>query len=84
MRAWLDTQVFRKVRLIVPRILGVDIPKEKRIDASLCYIYGIGQTLASRILETAGIEPNKRAKNVTEEEVLKITAMCLVDAIQSS
>ena len=59
----------------MPRILGVDIPKEKRIDASLCYIYGIGQTLASRILKTTGIEPNKRAKNVTEEEVLKITAL---------
>lgn len=59
----------------MPRILGVDIPKEKRIETSLCYIYGIAKTLANRTLKVAGVDPNKRAKNLTEEEVSKITAV---------
>lgn len=58
----------------MPRILGIDIPKEKRIEISLCYLYGIGRTLANKILQEVGVEPNKRAKNLTEEEVSKITA----------
>jgi small subunit ribosomal protein S13 len=57
----------------MPRILGVDIPKDKRIEISLGYIYGIGRSLANRILSSAGVDPNKRAKNLTEEEVSRIT-----------
>jgi len=56
----------------VPRILGVDIPKEKRIDISLTYIYGIGRTLAKRILTTAQIDGQRRAKELTDEEVHKL------------
>lgn len=58
----------------MPRILGVDIPKEKRIEIALCYLYGIGRTLSNRILKEAGIDPNKRAKDLNEEEVSHITA----------
>lgn len=58
----------------MPRILGIDIPKEKRIEISLCYLYGIGRALANKILQEVGVDPNKRAKNLTEEEVSKITA----------
>lgn len=58
----------------MPRILGIDLPKEKRIEISLCYLYGIGRELSNKILNAAGIDPNKRAKNLTEEEVSKITA----------
>lgn len=58
----------------MPRILGIDIPKEKRIEISLCYLYGIGRTLSNKILKEVGVDPNKRAKNLTEEEVSKITA----------
>ena len=59
----------------MPRILGVDIPKEKRIEIALCYIYGISRTLANRILKTAEVDPNKRAKNLTEDEVSRIATV---------
>jgi len=49
----------------MPRLLGVEIPAEKRIEASLTYIYGIGLSTARRILEQTNIDPNLRAKNLT-------------------
>ncbi len=57
----------------MPRILGVDLPKEKRIDVSLTYLYGIGPHLSKKVLEDAGIPVDKRAKDLSEEEVSKIT-----------
>lgn len=57
----------------MPRILGVDIPKEKRIEIALTYLYGVGRVLSNRILKEAGISPDKRAKDLTEEEVSRIT-----------
>ena len=57
----------------MPRILGVDIPKEKRIEIALTYLYGIGRVLSNRILVEAKISPDKRAKDLTEEEVSRIT-----------
>lgn len=59
----------------MPRIVGVDIPKEKRIDISLRYIYGIGPTTAREVLEKVNIDPAKRAKDLTEEEISKISAV---------
>ena len=59
----------------MPRILGVDIPKEKRIDISLAYLYGIGRPLAARIVKEANVSGAKRAKDLTEEEVSAITAI---------
>ncbi|MFH0877756.1 MAG: 30S ribosomal protein S13 [Candidatus Omnitrophota bacterium] len=59
----------------MPRLLGVDIPKEKRIDASLRYLYGIGWTTSRRVLKEAGIDAAKRAKDLSEEEVSRITAV---------
>ncbi|HCJ12593.1 MAG: 30S ribosomal protein S13 [Verrucomicrobia bacterium GWF2_51_19] len=56
----------------MPRILGVDIPKEKKIEYSLRYIYGIGPTRAKELLEDADIDPNKRAHELSEEELNKI------------
>lgn len=58
----------------MPRILGVDIPKEKRIDIALTYLYGIGRTLSNKILAATGIAPNRRAKDLTDEETAKIAA----------
>jgi hypothetical protein len=49
----------------MPRLLGVEIPADKRIEASLTYIYGIGLSTAKRILEQTNIDPNLRAKNLT-------------------
>ncbi|HOW35973.1 MAG TPA: 30S ribosomal protein S13 [Candidatus Omnitrophota bacterium] len=59
----------------MPRVLGIDLPKEKRIEAALPYIYGIGPALARKILTDAGIDFNKRAKDLSEEEVSKITSI---------
>ena len=59
----------------MPRILGIDLPREKRIEASLPYIYGIGPTLTRRILEEAKVDPNRRAKDLSDEEVSVITSI---------
>jgi small subunit ribosomal protein S13 len=59
----------------MPRILGVDIPKDKRIDVSLRYLYGIGAVTSALILKEAGIDPAKRAKELSEDEVSRITAV---------
>ena len=59
----------------MPRILGIDLPKEKRIEASLPYIYGIGPTITRKILEEAKIDPNRRAKDLSDEEVSMITSI---------
>ena len=59
----------------MPRILGVDLPKEKRIEAALPYLYGIGKKNGLKIIEQAHIDKNKRAKDLTEEEVSKLTAI---------
>jgi len=53
----------------MPRLLGVEIPGDKRIEASLPYIYGIGPSLAKKVLEHANIDPNTRAKNLSPEQV---------------
>jgi len=63
----------------MPRITGVDIPKEKRIEFALTYIYGIGQTSANKILRVAHISPDKRAKDLSDEEVSKITSIIQKD-----
>ncbi len=54
------------------RILGINIPENKRIEISLSYIYGIGVKNSAKILDAAGIDPNKKAKELTAEEVNKI------------
>ena len=50
------------------RIAGVDLPKDKRIEIGLTYVYGIGRTSAKQILEMTGIDPSKRVKDLTESE----------------
>ena len=54
------------------RIAGVDLPRDKRIEVGLTYIYGIGQTTADRILKDSGVNPDTRCKDLTDEEVKKI------------
>jgi len=54
------------------RIAGVDLPRNKRMEVALTYVYGIGRTTAKQILEKAGIDPNKRTDNLEEAEVRKI------------
>ena len=50
------------------RIVGVDLPKDKRVEIGLTYIYGIGRTTAKKILKDTGINPSTRVKNLTEAE----------------
>ena len=54
------------------RIAGVDLPRDKRVEIGLTYIYGIGKTSAKAILEEAGINPDTRVRDLTEEEAGKI------------
>ena len=54
------------------RIAGVDIPRDKRIEVALTYIYGIGKTFSKLITAEAGIDPNKRTNALTDEEIAKI------------
>jgi len=58
----------------MPRVCGVDIPKEKRIEISLTYIHGVGRTVSNEILIATGIDPNRRAKDLSEEEIAKLTS----------
>ena len=57
------------------RIAGVDLPKDKRVESGLQYIYGIGQTLAKRVLKDAGVDANRRVKDLSENEVHAIAAI---------
>ncbi|MCI6044393.1 30S ribosomal protein S13 [bacterium] len=57
------------------RIAGVDLPREKRIEIGLTYIYGIGRTSANRILKEANVDPNTRVRDITDEEVKRISAV---------
>lgn len=63
----------------MPRIAGVDLPREKRIEAALTYIHGIGFSTSRVILSAAGVNPDARAKDLTEEEVSRISAVIQKD-----
>ena len=54
------------------RIAGVDLPKEKRVEIGLTYVYGIGRTSSNKILAEAGVNPDTRVKDLTDEEVNSI------------
>jgi small subunit ribosomal protein S13 len=54
------------------RISGVDLPRQKRVEVALTYIYGIGSTRSGRLLEQAGIDPSVRVKDLSEEETSRI------------
>ena len=54
------------------RIAGVDLPREKRVEIGLTYIYGIGRTRSNKILAEAGVNPDTRVKDLTEDEVIKL------------
>lgn len=56
----------------MPRVLGVHIPDEKKIEIALTYVYGIGKTLAKEILKQANISLDKKAKDLTQDELNKI------------
>ncbi len=54
------------------RIAGVDIPREKRVEVSLTYIFGIGRTTSNRVLSATGIDPNTRVRELTDDEIARL------------
>ena len=56
----------------MPRIAGIDLPRGKRIEIGLTYIYGIGRTSSDKILKMSGVNPDTEVKDLTEEEVSKL------------
>jgi small subunit ribosomal protein S13 len=56
----------------VARIVGVDLPRDKRLEVGLTYIFGIGSSRASIICEHSGVDPNTKVRDLTDDEVLKI------------
>ena len=54
------------------RIAGVDLPREKRVEIGLTYIYGIGRVVSNRLLNEAGVSPDTRVKDLTDDEVARI------------
>ncbi len=54
------------------RIAGIDLPREKRVEIGLTYVFGIGRSSAAKILEETGVNPDTRVKDLTEEEVNKL------------
>ena len=57
------------------RIAGVDLPREKRVEIGLTYIYGIGRASSNRILEAANVDPSTRVRDLTDDEVKRISAV---------
>ena len=63
------------------RIAGIDLPREKRIEIALTYIYGIGRTSATKILAEAGVNPDIRVKNLSEEDETKLREVIARDYV---
>ena len=63
------------------RIAGIDLPREKRIEIALTYIYGIGRTSATKILKEAGVDPDIRVKNLSEEDETKLREVIARDYV---
>jgi small subunit ribosomal protein S13 len=66
----------------MPRILAVEIPGDKKLPYSLRYIYGVGLTLAKQIVEAAGLDPDRRAHTLSEEEINKMAEIILARGIR--
>lgn len=65
----------------MPRVLGIDIPGNKRLEISLRYLYGIGPALALEIIAKLGLNPDIRAKELTEEQIARINALLTSDYV---
>lgn len=63
----------------MPRIVGVEVPKEKHVEIALTYLFGVGRSLSRKVLVSTGVDPSKRAKDLTDDEIGKLS-----QAIQAS
>ncbi|MBN1403796.1 MAG: 30S ribosomal protein S13 [Opitutales bacterium] len=66
----------------MPRILAVEIPGDKKLPYSLCYIFGIGLTTAKEVVELSGLDPDRRAKSLSEEEINKLSEVIISKGIR--
>ncbi len=58
----------------MPRVIGIDIPDNKRLEVSLTYIYGIGRKLSNQVIEKLGLDKNMRARGLTEDDIARLNA----------
>lgn len=58
----------------MPRVIGIDIPDNKRLEVSLTYIYGVGRHLATEVIAKLGLDPNMKANKLTEEDIARLNA----------
>jgi len=65
----------------MPRIIGIDIPGNKRLEVALTYLFGIGRTLSNQIIEKLGLDKNMKAQNLTEDDVAKVNAILQTEYI---
>jgi small subunit ribosomal protein S13 len=65
----------------MPRIIGIDIPGNKRLEVALTYLYGIGRTLSNQIIEKLNLDKDMRAQNLTEDDIAKINAVLQADYV---
>ncbi len=65
----------------MPRVIGIDIPDNKRLEISLTYIYGIGRTLSNQICEKLRLDKNMRARNLTEDQIAQINSVLQKDYV---
>lgn len=63
----------------MPRLLGIDIPGKKRLEYALRYIYGLGLTTSREVITKAGLDPAKKADDLTDEEIIKLTTVIRED-----
>jgi small subunit ribosomal protein S13 len=59
----------------MPRVIGIDIPDNKRLEVSLTYIYGIGRRLSNEVIAKLGLDPNMRANKLTEDDIARINGV---------
>lgn len=58
----------------MPRVIGIDIPENKRLEISLTYLYGIGRHLSNKVIQKLGLDPNMKASQLTEEQIARLNA----------
>lgn len=59
----------------MPRVIGIDIPDNKRLEVSLTYLYGVGRKLSNQIIAKLGLDPNMRAHKMTEDDIARLNAL---------
>lgn len=65
----------------MPRVIGIDIPGNKRLEIALTYLFGIGRTLSNQIIDKLGLDKNMRAQSLTEDDIARINAVLQSDYV---